>query len=534
MRLFTPRQTMLGGAALLRSGLVRVYRPEHLARIATGWTRYQMGPGMGATVGAAVYPAAVGVVDDSGPASMRELDARCTAVAHDLAGMGLAAGHTVGILLRNSSALYEVAVGASRLGLDVVYLNTGFTAAQIGEIARRHDLRALVYDEEFTDRLPHDVMSVPATATPIGGLPGLSWDAAREPPRLPALVKASRHVILTSGTTGSPKGVARTGGGIESIIAMLSGLPVRVRQTHLIAAPMFHGWGWLHMMLTMLLSSTIVVTRRFDPERTLALLERERCHVLVAVPAMLARIMDLSPRIRRRYDVSCLRLVAVSGSALSGRLAQEFMDEFGDVLYNLYGSTEVGFATVATPGDLRAAPGTAGRPLPTVRVRVVDARGRPCPPYQPGSIQVGGRDTVRGDGRDTGPASTGDVGWFDEAGRLFVGARADDMIIVGGENLYPVVVEHALEHHPDIVEAAVVDAPDRVLGQVVVAHVALRRGATATPEAIRTWARSHLATFQVPRRVVIHDRLPHNETGKVDKLLLRGGRTVGSRDGGER
>jgi fatty-acyl-CoA synthase len=228
--------------------------------------------------------------------------------------------------------------------------------------------------------------------------------------------------------------------------------------------------------------------------------------------------------IRRRYDVTSLRMVVVSGSALSGRLAHAFMDEFGDVLYSLYGSTEAGFASVASPADLRAAPGTAGRPLPAVSVRVVDAQGRTCPPGVPGSIRVSSRDAVpTGDDGDA-MVRTGDLGWLDEAGRLFVGAREDDLVVVGGENVYPIVVEHALERHPDIAEAAVVGAPDRVLGQVLVAHVALREGATATPTAIWTWCRAQLAPFQVPRRVVIHDRLPHNETGKVNKLPLRQGK----------
>jgi fatty-acyl-CoA synthase len=297
-----------------------------------------------------------------------------------------------------------------------------------------------------------------------------------------------------------------------------------VRETHLIAAPLFHGWGWLNLLLTMLLSGTLVVSRRFDPERTLAQIERERCQVLVAVPVMLQRIMDLPPDVRRRYDTSCLRLVAVSGSAMSARLAREFMDEFGDVLFSLYGSTEAAYATVAGPVDLRAAPGTAGRALSTVRIRVVDERDRDARPGQCGSIVVSNHDAIARDPTAAGmPAiRTGDLGWLDEEGRLFVAAREDDMVVVGGENVYPVVVEDVLENHPDIREAAVVGAADRVLGQALVAHVVLRRGRAATAESIRDWCRARLAPFQVPRRVVIHNKLPHGETGKVTKRSLTG------------
>jgi acyl-coenzyme A synthetase/AMP-(fatty) acid ligase len=242
--------------------------------------------------------------------------------------------------------------------------------------------------------------------------------------------------------------------------------------------------------------------------------------------------MDLPVAVRRRYDTDCLRVVAASGSAISPSLAAAFMDDYGDILFNLYGSTEAGFATVAGPGDLRNAPGCAGHPLPLVRVRVVDAAGHDTAPLEPGAIEVNSRDSVVGGTTAAGRhgVRTGDLGWFDELGRLFVAAREDDMIIVGGENVYPAFVERVLGQHPDIVEAAVVGTSDRVLGQVLVAHVVLRLGATATASALRDWCHGRLASFQVPRRIVIHDDLPHGETGKVLKgSLASGTETVRSR-----
>jgi fatty-acyl-CoA synthase len=521
--LLTPRETLTGTAALARSGLVRAYRPDHLLRVGLGLARYQLGPGMGPTAGAAFYPDAIAMTDDAGSVTMRQLDARCSAVAHGLSRIGMSAGDAIGILARNSAAVYEAAIGASRLGLDVAYLNTGFTGDHVAELVERYRLRLLVHDAEFADRLPTAVPRMPTEDDRSAGGTSVARIAAESAHPVAPPSRQSRHIILTSGTTGAPRGVPRSGGGIDSIIALLSGLPLRARETHLLAAPLFHAWGWLNMMLTMLLSSTVVLTRRFDPERTLALIERERCHVLVAVPTMLQRIMDLPAGTRRRYDVSSLRVVAVSGSAVSGPLAYAFMAEYGEILYSLYGSTEAGFAAVATPVDLRTAPGTAGRPLPLVRVRVADAYGRTCPPGVAGSIRVSSRDAVQTDDahRDDASVRTGDLGWIDQAGRLFVGAREDDMVIVGGENVYPIVVEQVLERHPDITEAAVVGAADRVLGQVLVAHVAMRDGGTATPAGIHAWCQAQLPPFQVPRRIVIHDHLPRNETGKVIKRGLR-------------
>jgi fatty-acyl-CoA synthase len=512
--LWTPGESVRAVRAILGSGLVRLYRPDHLARLGLAALRYGFGAGFGPLIGATSYPDAPALVDESGPVGMRPLEERCSAVAHGLAGAGLREGDAVGVLARNCGEFYLAMVAASRLGADVIYLNTGFAAGQVASVAAEHELRALVYDPEFANRLPEGVLAIPTTdgeatarsvrAMALGRSPSVPWPA-----------RTSRHVILTSGTTGSPKAVPRTSAGFESAVALLAGLPYRARETHLVAAPMFHAWGWLNVLLTMLLSSTVVLTRRFDPELVLARVEQQRCHVLVAVPTMLQRIMDLPTATRRRYDSSSLRVVAVSGSALSDRLARAFMDEYGDILYSLYGSTEAAFASVAGPADLRAAPGTAGRPLCGIQVRILDPDGRPCRRGVPGAIHVDGREVVA----ERGTARTGDIGWFDRDGRLFVAGREDDMLIVGGENVYPIVVERALEEHPDIVEAAVTGRPDRVLGQVPVAHVVLREAA-ATTTGLQAWCRRRLAAFQVPRRIVVHARLPRNETGKVVKKAL--------------
>jgi fatty-acyl-CoA synthase len=276
----------------------------------------------------------------------------------------------------------------------------------------------------------------------------------------------------------------------------------------------------------MLLSSTVVVTQKFDPERVLALIERWQCDVLVAVPVMLQRIMDLAPEVRNSYDTSTLRVVAVSGSALPKALASSFVREFGYILYSLYGSTEVAFATVATPADLVTAPGTAGHPLPSVSVKVLGSHGQDCPPRVPGSIHVQGNESIVDqsldpDGRAGGSSRTGDIGWFDEAGRLFVGGREDEMVITGGENVYPITVESALLEHPEVVEAAVIGIPDRQFGEVLEAHVVTSPGSKLKSEDLQAWCRRRLASFQVPRSVVIQTALPRNETGKVIKSQLR-------------
>jgi fatty-acyl-CoA synthase len=500
-------------------------------RIGRAALRYGLGPGCGPIVGATRYRAAPAFIDDTGTVTFGELEERCRALARGLAAE-LSPGGTIALLGRNSAAFYQVMVAASRCDLDILYLNTGFSAAQVAEVAADRGLTAIVHDAEFAGRVPPWVRSIPMTASVGVSIEMLAaggrWPAS--PPAADGLPgrprRRSRHVILTSGTTGKPKTTARTGGAASSVIALASGLPYRVRETHLIAAPMFHSWGWLNTTLTMLYSSTIVAARAFDPEGALALIDRERCHVLVAVPVMLRRILDLPPEVRRRHDTTSLRAVTVSGSALSPVLAGAFMDEFGPVLYSLYGSTEAGYATVASPADLRAAPGTAGRPLPGVDVRVLGPGAVACPPRVPGAIWVRSRDSLGDSPAAPGgtlrtPVRTGDIGWFDSGGRLFVSGRADDMIITGGENVYPVEVENALESHPAVLEAAVTGRADREYGQVLAAHLVLREGQAVTRAQLRSWCRGRLAPFQVPRQFLIHDALPRNASGKVVKSVLR-------------
>ena len=523
-------------SALVRSGLLRPHWPTRLVRVGRAALRYGLGPGCGPVAGAALYADAPAFVDDTGAATFGQLEDRCQALATGLAA-GLSPGATIALLGRNSAAFYQVMVAASRCGLDVLYLNTGFPAAQVAELAS-HGLAAIVYDAEFADRIPAGVLGIPVTGGDGLSIERLAAGAAWPPGTAtadPAQPRAgpghhgrrSRHVILTSGTTGRPKRAVRTGGDASSAIALTTGLPYRARERHLIAAPMFHSWGWLNTLLTMLYSSTVVVTRTFDPVGALALIERDQCQVLVAVPVMLRRIMDLPAEVRRQYDTSSLRAVMVSGSSLSPALAGAFMDEFGEVLYNLYGSTEAGYATVASPADLRAAPGTAGRPLPGVEVRVLAGHGAGGP-RSPGEIWVRSHDSLAAapPGRPDAPVSrvpvrTGDIGWFDADGRLFVSGRVDDMIITGGENVYPVEVEHVLEHHPAVLEAAVTGVDDEEYGQVLAAHLALRHGQAVAPGELRSWCQGRLAPFQVPRQFLVHDSLPHNASGKVVKSSLR-------------
>ncbi len=513
---------------LAAAGVISPVRPDRLVSMAVALHRWGMSPATLVGVAAARCPDAVAVVDDAGAVTYADLDRCSNAVANSLHDLGLRERDSVALLARNSRQFLVALAAVSKIGADLIYLNTGFGAREIADVVRDEDVKAVIADEEFEQRLGEGASGLPHV---------LAWtDAPRDdvrtvdrladgPSSLPPSPRhVSRHVILTSGTTGKPKGAPREApgplAGAELMIALVDAIPLRARQATLLAAPMFHTWGLANLLVGLALQSTFVVRRRFDPQQAIALLGEHSATALIAVPVMLQRIMELPGEVRRRYPTPDLRVVALSGSAIPASLAERFMDEYGEVVYNLYGSTEASYITVATPKDLRRTPGTAGRPLRGVTLRILDDDGAPLPAGATGRIFAGSALTFEGysGGQDKeridGLVATGDLGHLDEAGRLFIAGRDDDMIVSAGENVYPREVEEVLLRHPAVADAAVVGVPDARFGQALVAHVVPRAGG-ADAEELREYLKERLATYKVPREVVLHDSLPRNETGKV-------------------
>jgi acyl-CoA synthetase (AMP-forming)/AMP-acid ligase II len=517
---------------LARAGMLRPSRPDRAMRAVMGLRRF--GPTMAAGVvgGAARFPAGPAVIDDEGILTFGQLERRTNALARGLAGHGLTEGRTLAVMCRNHRGFIEVAAACSKLGVHVVLVNTGFAGPQVAEVVDRERVHGLVYDREFAatvrEARGHRVCFV-ADADPgsedtsLAELIATRVDAPLPPPSV-----AGRAVILTSGTTGTPKGANRPApSSMGPMAALLSAIPLRARETTVIAAPLFHAWGFAHVLLATALSSTIVLRRRFDPLEIVRAVSEHRADALVVVPVMLQRILEAGAEELRGWDTSSLRVIAVSGSALPGPLANRVMDALGDSLYNLYGSTEVAWATVAGPSDLRAAPGTAGRPPRGTVVKILDADGRALPSGASGRIFVGSEMLFEGytgggdKDRRGGLMATGDVGHFDPDGRLFVDGRDDDMIVSGGENVFPGEVEDLLAGVPGVREVAVVGVPDDEFGQRLRAVVSLQPGAELSEAQLQDHVRTHLARYKVPREVVFTDELPRNTTGKILKRELR-------------
>ncbi len=511
--------------ALASTGIIRPYSPPTLYRLAK--TLVQRGTGLagGFTALAARMPDQLGLIDELGPLTYEEIHRRTNAIARGLRRLGVDEGDAVAVMARNHRGFVDASVAAAKLGADVLYLNTAFAGPQLTEVLERESPVVLVHDEEFSDLL---------SRLPERGGRVIAWHDGDgdDTPTLQALVEANddadlcvpgreaRTTILTSGTTGTPKGASRGSGSLGAAASLVSRLPLRHGWSVQVAAPLFHTWGWAHLNLSMLIGSTLVLRRRFDAEDCLRTLAEHRCDALVVIPVMLQRMLDLPEPTRAAYDLSCVKAVAASGSALTGDLSTRWMDSFGDTLFNVYGSTECAWATIAQPAELRSHPGTAGRPPLGTVVRLYAEGDAEVAEGETGRIFVGNsmlfEGYTGGGGKDEidGLMATGDVGRF-EAGLLFVEGRDDDMIVSGGENVFPQEVEDCIARHDDVADVAVVGVDDPDYGQRLRALVVPRAGASLDEAAVQSHVKAHLARYKVPREVWFLDELPRNATGKI-------------------
>ena len=514
------------------TGLIRPIRPDKLLRIAERYVRLGASPALGSAANAITEPNGTAIIDAAGTLTWEQTHRRSNALARALQDEGVGVGDGVAIMCRNHRYFIEATMACSKLGALALYLNTAFAGPQLADVMEREGPTVLIYDQEFTDLLSEASSSVRGFVaweeeegtdeTTVEQLISNAHGDDLEPPE-----EQGRYIILTSGTTGTPKGAQRSQPeGLNAIAALLSKIPRRSHETVVIAAPLFHSWGFLHFMLSLPTAATMVLRPRFDPEDTLRATAEHRARVLAVVPVMMSRIIDLPEEVKRRYDLSALEVTAVSGSALPGELATKWMDEFGDNIYNLYGSTEVAWASIATPEDMRAAPGTAGRPPRGTTVRIVDDDGNDVEPGETGRIFIGNQlafegYTGGGDKEHLGDLlSSGDVGHFDEDGRLFIDGRDDEMIVSGGENVCPREVEDLLSDHDGVVEAAAIGVDDEQFGQRLRAFVVKEEGASVSEEDLKGHVKSNLARYKVPREIVFVDKLPRNATGKVLKREL--------------
>ncbi|WP_425584360.1 acyl-CoA synthetase [Tsukamurella soli] len=520
---------------LQTSGFIDVRHPAQVLRAVRG--NRTLGP---ATTmikkSAEQYPDAPAVTDERGTLTFREIDEASDRLANALLATGLRPGDVVGMLARDHRGLVLTIAAAGKAGFRLAMMNTGFAKPQFAEVALREHVQAMLHDSEFVgllDALPADMPRFLTWVDDGDALPGGSITIDELIDRGPAGAPptpetAGGFIILTSGTTGLPKGAPRTKVDPTTSAVFLDRLPIPKRGSVAVASPLFHATGFALWTIATSMGNETVTMRRFDPENTLRLIAERHVDLLVAVPTMLARIMALGPETIAKYDTSSLRGIVVAGSALAPELAERVQDTFGDVLYNLYGSTEVAVASIATPDELRRAPGTVGRPPITSHVALFDEAGRRITePDVKGRVFVRAGAAFEGytDGRTKevidGFMSSGDMGHFDAEGLLFIDGRDDDMIVSGGENVYPQEVENLLSAHPEVLDVAVIGVDDADFGARLRALVVRTAGSALDVEGVRDHVRANLARYKVPRDVIFVDELPRNPTGKLIRKQLR-------------
>ncbi|MBB5915144.1 acyl-CoA synthetase (AMP-forming)/AMP-acid ligase II [Nocardia transvalensis] len=537
------------GAALTESRLLRPVGPGPAVRIARAIVGNSANMPLLLAVSAARWPDRTALVDDLGELTYTELATYADAIAgglhHELA---TTTGDSVAIMCRNSRYAVAGVFGVMSTGADALLLNTDFHPEVLQKSLARQEIRAILCDEEFASTVRaagytgplvycfDEATTAPGlaargetTAAPASSTHTVSEWVRRDYAPL-GRMPVGRLVLLTSGTTGTPKGVPRrpelsmVGGTAAAIIRR-----TRLRTGAVIAAgiPMFHGFGLGIVLLGIALGGKLVLRRRFDAEAASAAVAAHRVEMFAGVPVMLQRLLAVPGEVRRGHDLSSLRVVLSGAAPLSPALAQRFTAEFGELLYNGYGSSEVGIGTLATPADLRSAPGTVGRPVTGVEIRVLDDTGSELPPGRVGRIFVGGGlgfTGYSGGGDKTrvgGLISSGDLGRLDIRGRLFLVGREDDMIVSGGENVYPQSVENVLAAHPSLADAAVIGVPDDEFGQRLAAFAVPARNQQPTAEGLREYLRDKVSRHERPRDITLVPEIPRNPTGKIDRKALR-------------
>ncbi|WP_054811850.1 AMP-binding protein [Nocardia arizonensis] len=479
-------------------------------------------------------PRYVAAIDDFGSVAYAELHQRIQLLAGALADLGIERSGAVALLARNHIEAVQVIGAVAALGADLVLLNSGMSPEHIAGVVALTGVTVLFVDGEL-EMMARAVDPRITLCSTDGRSLFPAW------PTVEALVQSGRRrrrrraahagrvIVSTAGTAGSPRAVwvpqRRTARGFEDL---LSRVPLRVDEVMLLAAPLSHGWGLAAFQTAVALRARVVLTDDFEPEDCLWLIATHRVGVLVVVPSMVARLLELPLPVLTRYDLSCLREVLSCGGPLPAESVQRFGDVFGDILYNVYGSVESAWISIADPRDLRVAPGTVGRPPTGTEVAILGPDLRPVPIGAVGRIFVRSRMMFGGylDAEEpqsvVGMLDTGDVGYLDVAGRLFVAGRAADSVVTSGKRVMIRPVEEALEALPQVREAAVIGVTDTDRGQRLAAFVVPSEGSALDSDTVRGYLRDRLGTLSVPQEVHFRDTLPRSDIGTVLKHLLGG------------
>jgi long-chain acyl-CoA synthetase len=477
--------------------------------------------------------------------------------ATGLAALGVGEGDFVALLLRNDFAFFEAQQAAAALGAYCVPINWHGKADEVRYILDDARPKVLVAHADLIaplrEALPAGLQLLVVPTPPevqqrYGIAPELAqprpgdtvwpaWCAGFEPWSGPAM-RSRATMIYTSGTTGHPKGVKREPATPEqaaayvALIARVYGVtpganpPARA----LVAGPLYHASPNAYGRQALPHAELLVLQSKFDPEETLALIAKHRLTHAVMVPTMFVRLLRLPAEVRARYDVSSLKWVTHTGAPCPVEVKKALMDWWGPVVYETYGGSEVGTATLSTPTDWLAHPGSVGVPTPGTRIAFYGEDGRPVAPGEVGEIFMRvpayadftylNHESKRAGVERDGLISCGDVGYLKDD-HLYLCDRRSDMVISAGTNIYPAEIEMTLLQCPGVQDCAVFGIPDDEFGESLAAAVQPLPGVQLTAQQVREYLQARLAKYKVPRRIDFHAALPREDSGKIFKRRLR-------------
>lgn len=524
-----------------QTGYLWEVRPGAVGELVRALVTGAQNPATAYRIAAKNHPEKIGLVHGERRIPFGDLDRLIDSAAHGLHAAGVRRGHSVLLAMKNCPEFVIASAAAGRLRASAVAVSWRSTPRELAYLANHSKARLVVCDpdvfrtlEAARGDLSEELLSRVFVVGGAGqGAPfeRLLSHEDRGPFVDAAPGEDAAVVIYTSGTTGKPKGAVRKfpRSAATAAFRFLCEAPLRVEDVHLVACPMYHSTAYAFMTFAHIVGNTVVLMDEYTPEGFLAHVERYKVSTTAVVPTMLHRLMQLPESVRRRYDAHTLRIVFSGGAHLPPTVATAFMDAFGDVLYNFYGATETGLVTLASPRDLRSAPGTIGRAVPGNEIRLLGDDGAPVAAGQVGELFVKNDLLVSGYYDDDaatrgsmrqGFFSVGDLARVDDHGRYFLEGRKRDMIVTGGVNVYPAEVEHALMGHPGVSEVAVLGRKDEEWGERVVAFVV--PAGDVTEGELVTFAKERLSGPKRPKEYHFVPALPRNPTGKVLKRELEG------------
>jgi len=495
------------------------------------------------TFSAKKFPGKVAVTFGEQRYTYRTVEERANRVANAVLALGLKKGDRCAILFYNRAEWLEIYFGLARTGVIAVPVNFRFSPSEVEYVLNHSEPKALIYEESFLPVVEAIRGKVPSIQHFIchGKGEGVNYQewiakASDQEPQCTVEENDPFFIAYTSGTTGFPKGAVISH---RNLIIHYSLLPAQYGNINhtdrlLLIMPIFHSNSTWFSQIMVMMGGSMVVYRSggFDPEEILTLISRERITLISVVPTMLTMILNLPDAVKSKYDVSCIKAVLAGSAPLMTRTKEQTIEFFKNaLLFEGYGSTETGGVTVLSPEDQLRKVRSVGIAQVGKEIRLLDEQGNDVPQGSVGELYARGLGLLlveywkdpaatakafRGDW-----VTVGDMARIDEEGYYYLEDRKADMIISGGENVYPTEVENALAKHPAVLESAVVALPDQLWGEKVHAVVVLKEGMKATAEELISFCRDKLAGYKRPRSVDFLKELPKSSTGKILRRKVR-------------